>query len=131
MQSNLVPAQYFRDPDDLEPYLTHSNFLADINNERPAKNHTYKENLKRLDRFVMYMFANDTVAVPKQSAWFGEVNSEGKVIKLDDQALYRQDWLGLKWLNERGRLVFRVAEGQHMHLSQELLVEAFEKYFRP
>lgn len=131
MQSKLVPAQYFRDPADLKTYLENSNFLADINNERPTKNNTYKENLKKLDRFAMYIFANDTVAIPKQSAWFGEVTAEGKVIDLKDREIYREDWIGLKWLDERNRLEFRIAEGQHMQLSQQVLVDAFTEYFRP
>ena len=131
MQSKLVPAQYFRDPENLDKYLENSNFLADINNERSTKNSTYAENLKRLERFVMYMFANDTVSIPKQSAWFGEVNAEGKVIELKDRDIYCEDWIGLKWLDERRRLEFRIAEGQHMQLSEEVLIDAFTKYFRP
>lgn len=60
VQSRLVPAQYFRDVHEYDSYLEHSNFLADINNERKEKNALYKSNLKSLNRFGMFMFSEDT-----------------------------------------------------------------------
>ncbi len=132
IQSRLVPAQYFRDPEDLEGYLEHSNFLADVNNEREVKNSAYKENIKKLETFAMYIFANDTTVIPKESAWFQEVNTTtGQVTKLQDRRLYLEDWLGLRFLDEEKRLDFRIAEGRHMQLSEEVLVEAFRRYFKP
>jgi palmitoyl-protein thioesterase len=133
VQSRLVPAQYFRDPEDLEPYLAHSNFLADVNNERLLKNETYKENLKRLNKFAMYVFEEDTTAIPKESGWFDEVNiTSGVVTKLRDRKLYTEDWLGLKELDERGALDFMLVEGAgHMEISKEVLVDVFKTYFGP
>lgn len=131
MQSRLVPAQYFRDPEDLEPYLESSNFLADVNNEREVKNLTYKENMKKLDRFAMYMFSNDTTVVPPQSAYFQEYNATSEeVTKLKDRDLYKEDWIGLKWLDERGRLEFKIAEGGHMQFAEGALEDCFERYFK-
>lgn len=131
MQSRLVPAQYFRDPEDLEPYLESSNFLADVNNEREVKNLTYKENMKKLDRFAMYMFSNDTTVVPPQSAYFQEYNATSEeVTKLKDRDLYKEDWIGLKWLDERGRLEFKIAEGGHMQFAEGVLEDCFERYFK-
>ena len=127
-----MPAQYFRDAEDLDSYLEYSNFLADVNNERTLKNALYRKNLRKLERFVMYMFADDTLVVPKESAWFAEVNSTtGKVTKLQDRLLYREDWLGLRALDEEKKLEFPLVKGQHMELSEEVLVEAFKRYFRP
>ncbi len=129
-QSRLVPAQYYRDPEDLDNYFEYSNFLADINNEREVKNNTYKENMRRLGRFVMFMFADDTTVVPKESAFFAEVNTTSKVVtKLQERDIYREDWIGLRFLDEEKRLDFRIAEGGHMQLSDEILTDAFKKYF--
>ena len=129
-QRKLVPAQYFRDSEDLESYLEYSNFLADVNNEREVKNETYKTNMKRLESFVMYMFEEDTVVIPKQSAWFGGYNeTEEKEVKLKDRKIYKEDWLGLRWLDERGRLHFERTGGKHMQLDEEVLVHAFKKWF--
>lgn len=132
VQNRLVPAQYFRDPEDLENYLASSNFLADINNERAVKNATYKANLKKLKKFVMIMFGDDKTVIPKESAFFSEVNATThEETKLRDRDLYKEDWLGLRWLDERGRLVFNVTEGGHMQIPEELLVSIFKEYFSP
>lgn len=132
VQGNLVPAQYYRNSDDLKNYLKSSNFLADINNERREKNGTYKQNMMKLKKFAMYMFKHDKTVVPKQSAWFGELNSTtGAVIKLQDREIYQEDWIGLRWLDERNRLEFPITPGEHMQLDSEVLVDAFQKYFSP
>lgn len=131
VQSRLVPAQYFRDPEDLEAYLENSNFLADINNERKRKNSTYRENMQKLERFAMYMFSEDTTVIPKESAYFSEVNSTTDVVtKLQDRELYLEDWIGLRWLDERRRLDFKIADGGHMQFADNVLEDAFEKYFQ-
>lgn len=131
VQGNLVPAQYFRDPKEYDKYLAYSNFLADINNERELKNMTYKANLEKLDRFVMYMFENDTTVIPKETSWFAEVDEEGAVQDLRDRELYKEDWLGLKSLDKKGALEFKLTEGRHMSLSDTLLKEVFKGYYGP
>ena len=130
MQGKLVPAQYFRDPEDLESYLEHSNFLADINNEREVKNETYIDNMKRLESFAMYLFANDTTVVPKETGWFAEVNTTSEeVTKLQDRKIYREDWLGLKALDKAGKLHFNTIDGAHMDFDDGVLKEVAKKYF--
>ncbi|KAJ5884794.1 hypothetical protein N7495_009304 [Penicillium taxi] len=132
VQSHIVPAQYFRDPEELDQYLEHSNFLADINNERAIKNEAYKKRLASLNKFVMYMFENDTVAVPKESAHFAEINAtEGSVTPLKDRLIYKEDWLGLKSLDERGKLDFRTVPGEHMRLEDDQLKSTFKEFFSP
>lgn len=68
VQNRVVQAQYFKDPTRFDEYLKKSIFLADINNEREVKNPLYKMNLSNVKNFVMLMFADDTHAVPKESA---------------------------------------------------------------
>ncbi|KAJ6014697.1 hypothetical protein N7540_009288 [Penicillium herquei] len=132
VQAHVVPAQYFRDQNDLAPYLEHSNFLADINNERAQKNAEYKKRLSTLNLFVMYMFGNDTVAVPKESAHFGDVNgTDGTVTPLKERNIYLEDWLGLKTLDDQDRLDFRTLPGEHMQIEQDVLEKTFKELFSP
>lgn len=132
VQSRLVPAQYFRDPEQLDQYLNHSNFLADINNERPLKNVTYAQNIARLNKFVMYLFENDTTVIPMESGWFAEVNTtSAKVTPLKERDIYKEDWLGLKILDRKGGLIFDTLKGGHMRLEEDELKETFKKYFSP
>ncbi|POR39254.1 Palmitoyl-protein thioesterase 1 [Tolypocladium paradoxum] len=133
VQSRLVPAQYFRDPADYQAYqayLDHSNFLADINNERPRKNDTYRRNLAALDNLVMYMFDNDTTVVPRQTSWFGEVNGT-HVTPLRERALYTEDWLGLRELDRKGGLKFRSIAGGHMQIPGQVLNDTMTEFFGP
>lgn len=133
VQSRLVPAQYLRDPStqqSYDDYLAYSNFLADINNERPVKNMTYRENLAKLEQFVMYIFDEDTTVVPKETAWFEEVNGT-EVMPLRMRPMYTEDWLGLKKLDEKGALKFRVAPGEHMELTEAVLNETFREFYGP
>lgn len=130
VQSRLVPAQYFRDPMQYEQYLEHSNFLADINNEREVKNQTYKENLEKLERFVMYVFEDDETVIPKETSWFSEVNGTD-VTLLRDRPLYKEDWLGFKTLDKKGALKFETTKGGHMSLSESLLKKVFSDNYGP
>jgi len=130
VQSRLVPAQYFRNPMDLDNYLEYSNFLADINNERAVKNKTYAKNIANLESFVMYLFEEDTTVIPKETGWFSEVNGT-EVIPLIGRTLYTEDWIGLKALDKKGGLKFEVTEGPHMSLTDKVLKSVFKKYLGP
>lgn len=130
VQNRVVPAQYYRPTDDYESYLKGSNFLADINNERATKNPAYKKNLASLERFVMYEFTNDTVVIPKESSWFGDI-VDGTMVPMKKTAIYKEDWIGLRELDNKGRLVFDSIEGDHMRIGEKPLRDAIQKYFGP
>lgn len=130
VQSNLVPAQYYRPPMEYDNYLTSSNFLADINNERGEKNATYKKNLAKLENFAMYMFEQDQTVIPKETSWFSEVNGT-EVTPLKSRQIFKEDWIGLKQLDKKGALHFRVAPGEHMQLEAGLLNDTFQEFYGP
>ncbi|KAK9461624.1 Alpha/Beta hydrolase protein [Lipomyces oligophaga] len=119
-QNELTVAQYYRDPKRYEQYLEMSGFLADINNERPDKNETYACQIADLEKLVLYMFTEDTTVNPKESAWFADEDFEtGDIIPLQERDLYKQDWIGLKSLAERGALEMLTLEGRHMNITNE------------
>ncbi|KAH0589286.1 hypothetical protein H2248_005048 [Termitomyces sp. 'cryptogamus'] len=132
-QANLVQAQYFRDPTNLEAYLSANHFLTSINNEIPvSRNSTYAKNLASLNNLVLVLFTEDKTAVPKESAWFGseEVPTEfhneehqaifgstsRTIIHMRSQPLYQEDWIGLRQLDERGGVVLETCVGEHMQM---------------
>jgi len=106
VQEHVIQAQYFKDPMDLQTYLKHNIYLADINNERPVKNALYKKNLISLNQLALFKFDLDTVVVPRDSEWFGffAPNSTSQIINMRDQPIYQEDWIGLKILDQTGRL---------------------------
>lgn len=136
-QHNLVQAQYFRDHKHYAAYLQASSFLADINNEIPentdddseprARNATYTANLASLDNFVMVLFDQDKTVVPKESSWFGSYkiptdddnNEEGDIIHMKHQPLYKEDWIGLRKLDEENKVFPIVCEGEHMQIAED------------
>lgn len=132
VQGRLVPAQYYRTvgEGEYETYLDSSNFLADINNERVLKNEVYKKNIAGLSNFVMYMFEDDTTVIPRQTAWFTEVNGTD-VIPLRKQKMYTEDWLGLQALDRKGGLAFKSITGDHMQIPTQVLNDTMTDYFGP
>ena len=132
VQSRLVPAQYYRDPENYAAYLDGSNFLADINNERKDKNTTYADNVAALSNLVMYTFEDDKTVVPRETSWFAEVNgTDPGITPLRERQLYKEDWLGLRRLDEKGGLRFRSITGEHMQISDEALNETMTDFFGP
>ncbi|KAJ4468266.1 palmitoyl-protein thioesterase [Lentinula aciculospora] len=131
-QANLVQAQYFRDPANLETYLTASSFLPSINNEDTLRrNGTYSKNLASLNALVLIMFTQDKTVVPKESSWFGSevvddfssevqrgfrLTSSRSIVPMHLQPLYVEDWIGLRTLNEQGGVIFDICEGEHMQI---------------
>jgi len=140
-QQNIVQAQYYRDPAQLERYLESNHFLASINNERPArhKNETYAANLAQLDALVLVLFTKDHTVIPKESSWFGSYppipatdREEGEdkkaVVSMREQPLYIGDWIGLRTLDESGRVVLVSCEAEHMHLKFECWQPLVKQY---
>eukprot|EP01119_Soliformovum_irregulare_P016940 TRINITY_DN4980_c0_g1_i1.p1 TRINITY_DN4980_c0_g1~~TRINITY_DN4980_c0_g1_i1.p1 ORF type:complete len:319 (+),score=42.96 TRINITY_DN4980_c0_g1_i1:122-958(+) len=120
VQESIIQAQYFKDPMEIPNYLASSIYIADINNEKQVKNETYKQNLITLNQFVMFKFEDDTVVVPKESEWFEffEEGSTSIIVPLEKSVLYQEDWIGLRTLNEAGKLKFlTVPNAEHMQFS--------------
>ena len=55
-------------------------------------NETYKENLQRLDNFVMVKFTKDTIVQPIDTEWFGfyKENDLTSTYTLQESALYQE-----------------------------------------
>jgi len=135
-QTNIVQAQYYRDPDRMDSYLASNKFLADINNEIPdTHNVTYAKNLPKLNKLVLVLFSKDVTVVPKESSWFGsyapsDETSPGEktIIPMRMQELYIHDTIGLKRLDRKGGVVFKTCDGVHMQMTDDCwkpLVEEF------
>jgi len=89
LQDSFVQAEYWHDPIKESNYIEGSYFLADINNER-TNNSKYRGNLLKLKNFVMVMFSNDTMVIPKESAWFAfySPGQDKEILPLEKSVLY-------------------------------------------
>ncbi|KAF8332056.1 alpha/beta-hydrolase [Cantharellus anzutake] len=139
-QTHLIQAQYFRDHARLQLYYKQNKFLTSINGEvEETRNETFKKNLLDLGNFVMILFDQDTTVVPKESSWFGSYvppedgDRKGprwgeEVLPMREQPLYKEDWIGLRKLDETGRVTMITCEGEHMHISRECYLPIVEQY---
>ncbi|KAL6777646.1 hypothetical protein ACKKBG_A15070 [Auxenochlorella protothecoides x Auxenochlorella symbiontica] len=126
LQHNLLQAQYFKDPYHLDWYRETSGFLADINNDRDARNSSYVAALTSLRSLVLYQFDNDLTVVPRESSQFGFYNGT-HTESMEETAAYRDDRLGLRTLNESGRLTLANCPGFHMQFT----LDWFEQHVPP
>ncbi|KAF9153615.1 hypothetical protein DFQ26_000525 [Actinomortierella ambigua] len=123
VQNRVVQAQYYKDPHNIPRYLESSIFLPYLNNELGAKNASYAENLKKLNALVMFLFEEDITVKPKETSWFGFEDENGNIVDLEDQDIYIEDWLGLKEMDEKNKLIYETLEGEHMQFSLEEFAE--------
>ncbi|XP_043280933.1 palmitoyl-protein thioesterase 1 [Venturia canescens] len=128
VQNRLVQASYWHDPLKEDLYKKNSVFLADINNELVV-NETYKENLMKLDRLVLVKFDRDTMVQPRESEWFGFYKN-GQAVELEsleESALYKEDRLGLRQMNEAGKIVFLSLDTNHLQFTDDWFVDQIIK----
>ncbi|XP_034240708.1 palmitoyl-protein thioesterase 1-like [Thrips palmi] len=136
VQDILVQAQYWHDAHSPQRYRRGSTFLADINNDvqhASDRNSSYAENLTKLDKLVLVRFNNDSMVVPRASSWFEfyAPGSTSEILPLEESAIYKEDWIGLKQLAETGRLVRLAVNGDHLRFSNSwFLSEIVDKYLR-
>ncbi|TXG74547.1 hypothetical protein ES288_1Z034500v1 [Gossypium darwinii] len=122
VQAHLAPSGYLKLPNDIPHYLEKCRFLPKLNNELPhERNSTYKERFIRLQNLVLIMFEHDTVLIPKETSWFGYYpNGAFKpVVRPQETKLYSEDWIGLKTLDDAGKVHYVNVSGGHLGISKE------------
>lgn len=97
--------------------------MGPINNEKTT-NPEYINNLKQLENFVMVMFSQDTMVVPKESSHFAYYapGQDQDVVSLFESDIFTLDRLGLQTLNATGRLHFLEMDGDHLQFTEDEFV---------
>jgi palmitoyl-protein thioesterase len=122
VQGFIAPANYFKDVTQYDTYLKDAAFLPDFNNERETKNDGYKQKFAALERLVLIKYNNDTVLSPIDTEWFQfyTAGKKGEILPIEQTPLYAEDWIGLKSLNEAGKVKFVAQDGNHLsHLDMD------------
>ncbi|AES94306.1 palmitoyl protein thioesterase family protein [Medicago truncatula] len=121
IQEHLAPSGYLKLPNAIPKYLENCRYLPKLNNEKPGqRNSTYKERFSSLENLVLIMFEQDTVLIPRETSWFGYY-PDGffkPVLPPQETKLYTEDWIGLKTLDEAGRVHFISVPGKHLGISE-------------
>jgi len=117
-----APTDYFRTWWNLDRYYENSIFLPYVNNELDeAVMPSYKDNISRLTNCGLFMWTDDEVVHPRESEWFGVYNEYRQIVDIYDTKLYRDDTIGLKTLNNEGKLFFYKGPGIHMTLTDQYI----------
>jgi len=111
----------------MKEYVADSVFLAQANNEKgdDATKAAIKERFSAINGAMLVMFTEDTMVYPKESEWFQGLNKAMQVQALDKSDFYKDDYIGLKTLNEAGKVDFVSIDGDHLQFSQANITDTF------
>ena len=59
---------------------------------------------------------------------FYELGQAQEMLSFNQTRLYQEDWIGLKSLNEQGKLDFLISEGDHLQFTDKFLFHIIETY---
>eukprot|EP01015_Nassula_variabilis_P020290 TRINITY_DN3503_c0_g2_i3.p1 TRINITY_DN3503_c0_g2~~TRINITY_DN3503_c0_g2_i3.p1 ORF type:complete len:181 (+),score=56.36 TRINITY_DN3503_c0_g2_i3:32-574(+) len=121
LQGIIAPAEYWRDPARPHEFLRVSAYLADLNNEKPKKNETYKEKFLSLEKLVLVRFMNDEVIYPSMSEWFGYIQNDVE-LGFNETRVYKENLLGFQELSQRGSISFLSLPGKHVKWTEQELI---------
>eukprot|EP00252_Welwitschia_mirabilis_P023065 TRINITY_DN6428_c0_g1_i1.p1 TRINITY_DN6428_c0_g1~~TRINITY_DN6428_c0_g1_i1.p1 ORF type:complete len:304 (+),score=44.83 TRINITY_DN6428_c0_g1_i1:181-1092(+) len=133
VQDHLAPSGYIKIPTDIPDYLQYCTFLPKLNNELPdQRNSTYKQRFSSLKKLVLIMFDQDSVLVPRQTAWFGYYpdGNFSVVLPANETALYKEDWIGLRTLDENGRVEYVSVHGSHLEINEDCMTQHIVPYIK-
>ena len=121
IQNLIGPAGYFRDPYHMPQYLAGSVFLPHLDNEEDdaTTQSDRKARFSALNGALLMMFSQDSMVYPKESEWFQQLDSEGNVQPLEEADYYINDTLGLRTLNEAGKITFTEVDGDHLQFTTD------------
>lgn len=124
----LAASSYFRPRHNNDDYVNFNTFLRDINNEGYMKNPTYKERMLQLKKVLMIKGTNDKVICPKDSSFFEFYDEKGnEIVPLEKSKFYIEDFIGIRQLNEEGRIQWVEFAEPHSQFSEE----EYQKYIKP
>ncbi|KAK8917014.1 hypothetical protein KSP39_PZI022752 [Platanthera zijinensis] len=133
VQEHLAPSGYLKIPTDMSNYLEKCRLLPKLNNERPnERNATYKERFSSLKNLVLIMNEQDRVLIPRESSWFGYYpdGAFSPVLPPQQTTLYKEDWIGLRSLDEAGRVKYISVAGDHLGISKSDMKKFMVPYLK-
>lgn len=133
IQSHISFAAYWKDPFNYDSYLTHSHFLADINNERDQKNQTYRNNILSLNSITLIHSTVDNIVIPNTSPWFQfyAVGQDVNVVPFQKTDQFMDDWLGLKTQFGNNKLLMYAVPCEHARFPSEECKTYYTQYTKP
>ena len=130
IQKHVAPATYWRDPFELETFVKKCVYLPVLDNNPDAMSPpdpARKERFSSLAHLVLLYSEVDKVLIPKETGWFGTFapGSYSHVVPVNQTAFWTDDWIGLRALDESGKVTWGTTMCEHQDYSSP----CFDKYF--
>ena len=127
----LGPASYWKYRYHYDRYLKHNVYLKDLNNEGDVKKEEYKNRILSLNKILLIKGSQDTVICPKESSWFEFYDTKGQyIVPLKDSEFYKKDFIGLRKMNEQGKVKFALFNAKHVGYSEKEFVEHIVSFLK-
>lgn len=116
IQKFVSPTNFFKIKENQSESQEANLFLVMLNNEAKY-NDTYRDRVLNLESFVSVYYSEERYLYPKETVMWGFMDEKPpfRHLNLTETKGYRQDSIGIKTLNESGRLVFIEAKGRHQN----------------
>jgi palmitoyl-protein thioesterase len=103
-------------------YISHSRWLRKINNYGGKVDPQKAERMKSLNMYMASAGSDDKVVQPRESAWhtfYAWGKPRTNVMLLNETDGYKGDWLGLRTLQEQGKLILNMYTGGHTKYQED------------
>jgi len=95
------------------------------------KNLEYNNRIKNLEKMMLVMNNKDTIVIPKTTAWFEFYDQKGdNVVKLRESNFYINDFIGIRDLDEKGKIVFVSLPGRHTIFEDKDILNHFAPFLK-
>ena len=129
LRDNVAPCGYYKYRYDQETYRKTNTFLKMLNNEGEKDEEVYKR-FSSLEKVKLIRSKEDTVITPKDSSWFEFYDKNGvEIVPLELSDFYIDDYIGLRKLNEEGKVEFTEFAEEHVLYNIDEYSEEIVKFF--
>ena len=123
LSEKIAPASYWKYRYQYDQYMKDNVYLKDLNNEGPIKNQNYKNRIMNLNKMLLIKGTQDTIISPRESSWFEFYDKKGeKIVPLKQSDFYKDDYLGIKALDEQKKLIFATFNQKHVKYTEKEFV---------
>ena len=115
------------------PFTYHetNTFLKMLNNENEVRDEDVYRRFSSLEKVKLIKSLGDTVITPRDSSWFEFYDKEGKnIVPLEESDFYINDNIGLRKLNEEGKLLFAAFKEEHVLYNMDEYRNEIVEFFK-
>ena len=127
----VAPCGYYKYKFDQETYHKTNTFLKMLNNEYEERDEDVYRRFSSLEKVKLIKSLGDTVITPIDSSWFEFYDKEGvKIVPLKESDFYINDNIGLRKLDEEGKVYFVAFQEEHVLYNMDEYNNEIVEFFK-